>query len=104
MGEIVFKFLFLFSIWLFCLSSTTGNNVIVDIVVLNCQKCNQCLICQVSGHKSLGCSLNVMFIVIVYFGQVMSPHHSHQMSHKGAKDEVKQAKKSGPDGPLAQYF
>ena len=31
-----------------------GHNVIVHIVVLNCQKCNQCLKCQVSGHKSLG--------------------------------------------------
>ena len=27
--------------------------VIVNIVVLNCQKCNECLRCQVSGHKSL---------------------------------------------------
>ena len=25
-----------------------------NIVVLNCQKCNQCHKCQVSGHKSLG--------------------------------------------------
>ena len=31
-----------------------GHNVIVNIVVLNCQKCNQCLKCQVSYHKSLG--------------------------------------------------
>ena len=31
-----------------------GHNVIVYIVVLNCQKCNQCLKCQVSGHESLG--------------------------------------------------
>ena len=31
-----------------------GHNVIVNIVVLNCQKCNQCLKCQVSGHKSQG--------------------------------------------------
>ena len=30
-----------------------GHNVIVNIVVLNCQKCNQCLKCQVSGRKSL---------------------------------------------------
>ena len=30
-----------------------GHNVIVNIVVLNCQKCNQCLMCQVSGYKSL---------------------------------------------------
>ena len=29
-----------------------GHNVIVHIVVLNCQKCNQCLKCQVSGHKN----------------------------------------------------
>ena len=28
------------------------HNVIVHIVVLNCQKCNQCLKCQVSGHKN----------------------------------------------------
>ena len=31
-----------------------GHNVIANIVVLNCQKCNQCLKCQVSGHKCLG--------------------------------------------------
>ena len=31
-----------------------GHNVNVNIVVLNCQKWNQCLKCQVSGHKSLG--------------------------------------------------
>ena len=30
------------------------HNVIVNIVVLNCQKYNQCLKCQVAGHKSLG--------------------------------------------------
>ena len=29
-----------------------GHNIIVHIVVLNCQKCNQCLKCQVSGHKN----------------------------------------------------
>ena len=29
-----------------------GHNVIVHIVVLNCQKYNQCLKCQVSGHKN----------------------------------------------------
>ena len=44
-----------------------GHNVNVDIVVLNCQKCNQCLKCQVSGHKSLG---------LLFEGHVMSPHHS----------------------------
>ena len=31
-----------------------GYNVNVNIAVLNCQKCNQCLKCQVSGHKCLG--------------------------------------------------
>ena len=31
-----------------------GYNVNVNIVVLNCQKWNQCLKYQVSGHKSLG--------------------------------------------------
>ena len=30
------------------------HNVNVNIVVLNCQKCNQCLKCQVSGDKSPG--------------------------------------------------
>merc|ERR1712051_50630 len=30
-----------------------GHNAIVHIVVLNCQKCNQCLKCQVSGHQKL---------------------------------------------------
>ena len=30
-----------------------GHKVIVSIVVLNCQQCNQCLKCQVSGHKTL---------------------------------------------------
>ena len=28
-----------------------GHKVIVNNVVLNCQQCNQCLKCQVSGHK-----------------------------------------------------
>ena len=28
-----------------------GHKVIVDIVVLNCQQCNQCLKCQVSSHN-----------------------------------------------------
>ena len=28
--------------------------MIVNIVVLNCQKCNQCLKCQISAHKSIG--------------------------------------------------
>ena len=37
-----------------CPSLFKGHNVNVDIVVLNCHKCNQCLKCQVSGHKSLG--------------------------------------------------
>ena len=29
-----------------------GHNVIVHIDVHNCQKCNQCLKCHVSGHKN----------------------------------------------------
>ena len=29
-----------------------GHKVIVNNVVLNCQQCNQCFKCQVSGHKS----------------------------------------------------
>ena len=37
-----------------CHSLFKGHNVNVNIVVLNCHKCNQCLKCQVSGHKSLG--------------------------------------------------
>ena len=37
-----------------------GYNVNVNIVVLNCQKCNQCLKCQVSGHKSLGLLFEVV--------------------------------------------
>ena len=44
-----------------------SHNVNVNIVVLNCQKCNQCLKCQVSGHKSLG---------LLFEDHVMSPHHS----------------------------
>ena len=31
-----------------------GHNVNVKIVVPNCQKCYQCLKCQVSGHKYRG--------------------------------------------------
>ena len=31
-----------------CCPVAQGHNVIVHIVVLNCQKCNQCLKCQVS--------------------------------------------------------
>ena len=34
-----------------------GHNIIVNIVVSNCQKCNQCLRCQVSGHKKLSKNL-----------------------------------------------
>ena len=37
-----------------------GHNVIVNIVVLNCQKCNQCLKCQLTSL--LDCSLMVMKI------------------------------------------
>ena len=38
---------------------------------------------QVSNLKSVGgCSLNVMVIVIVYFDQIMSHHHSDQMSQR----------------------
>ena len=37
-----------------CHSLFKGHNVIVDIVVLNCQKCIQCHKCQVSGHKYRG--------------------------------------------------
>ena len=36
-----------------------GHNVIVHIVVLNCQKCNQCLKCHVSGHKNWNHSENI---------------------------------------------
>ena len=45
-----------------------GHNVNVNIVVLNCQKCDQCLKCQVSSHKSLGLlsSLIVIVFVIVF--------------------------------------
>ena len=35
-----------------CHSFFKGHNVIVNTFVHNCQKCNQCLKCQVSGHKS----------------------------------------------------
>ena len=59
------------------------------MVVLNCQKCDQFH----KGHKSLGLStlmvmvmvmvvVMVMVMVMVYFGQVMSPHHSDQMSQR----------------------
>ena len=34
-----------------CHSLFNGHKVIVYVVVLNCQQCNQCLKCQVSGHK-----------------------------------------------------
>ena len=38
-----------------------GHNVNVNIVVLNCQKWNQCLKCQVSGHKFLGLLFDSVF-------------------------------------------
>ena len=66
-----------------------GHNVIVHIVVFNCQKCNQCLNSQVSSFRSkiswialLGCSLNVManVIVIVHFGHVSSSPWSNVAS------------------------
>ena len=37
-----------------------GHNVNVKIAVLNCQKCNQCLKWQASGHKSLGLLFEVV--------------------------------------------
>ena len=49
-----------------------GHKVNVNIVVLNCHQCNQCLKCQVSGHKSLGLlledvfQLNVIVFVIAF--------------------------------------
>ena len=63
-----------------------GRNVIVNIVVLNCQTCNQCLKCQVSGHKSLELlwnfskNLNVFRKSETEHGQVMSPRHSDNIS------------------------
>ena len=41
-----------------------GHKVIVNNVVLNCQQCNQCLKCQVSGHKI---SKNLTSIVDEFF-------------------------------------
>ena len=40
-----------------------GHSVIVDIVVLNCQKCNQFLKCQVSGNKSE----NLIFFLNIFW-------------------------------------
>ena len=70
----------------------------VDIVILNCQKCNQCLKGHRSlgllfwgvhnGHKSLGCSQTGMVIVNVYFGQITSPHHSDQMSQRSKVSRI----------------
>ena len=58
-----------------------GHNVNVNIVVLNCQKCNQCLKCQVSGHKSLGLLFEDVFQMLLslsffFVGQVMSYYMS----------------------------
>ena len=62
----------------------------VDIVILNCQKCNQCL----KGHKGAlwRCSLTVFVFVIVFafvfvflmifFCQGMSNNHSDHMSQR----------------------
>ena len=61
----------------------------VEIVVLNCQKCNQCL----KGHKSLGLffegvlHLSLSFTChrlchCLFVGQVMSLHLSDQMSQR----------------------
>ena len=50
-----------------------GHNVIVNIVVLNCQKCNQCLKCQVSGHKSLGLLLMSLYFPQIKRGSVTQP-------------------------------
>ena len=38
-----------------------GHNVTVNIVVLNCQKWNQCLKCQSSGHQSLKLPFGVFY-------------------------------------------
>ena len=48
-----------------CHSLFKGHNVNVNIVVLNCQKCNQCFNCQVSGHKSLGLLFEVMSCLLI---------------------------------------
>ena len=60
----------------------------VEIVVLNCQKCNQCL----KRHKYLGLffegvlqlslSVCVFHCHCLFVGQVMSPHLSDQMSQR----------------------
>ena len=58
----------------------------LEIVVLNCQKCNQCL----TGHKSprflfegVLCHCHCLLV-----GQVMSPYHSDQMFQRSQVSRV----------------
>ena len=46
-----------------------GHNVIVNIVVHNCQRCNQCLKCQVSEHKPQGLPWNFLESLICLFSE-----------------------------------
>ena len=47
-----------------------GHNVIVNIVVLNCQKCNQCLKCQVSYYKGLGLLFEGVLLMSLSFPKI----------------------------------
>jgi len=44
----------------------------VYIIVLNCQQCNQCLKCQVSGHKN--CHKKLSSKIVFFFSKNSADH------------------------------
>ena len=79
------------------LSSVTINSQATKIVMnpgsqlsLNCQNCSQCLKC----HKSLGLLLervlkmSLYLSLSIFFGHVMSFHHSEQMSQRSQVSRI----------------
>ena len=59
-----------------------GHNVIVNIVVLNCQKCNQCLKCQVSGHESQGLLFKGVLLMSLSFPKIWNFSNNLNFVHK----------------------
>ena len=56
------------------------HNVNVNIIVLNCQKWNQCLKCQVSGHKSPGLLFDGVLLISLTLSLSLSLYLSLYLS------------------------
>ena len=72
-----------------------GHNVIVHIVVLNCQKCYQCLKCHVSGHKNFQKLFFLKKLCVLIFALKKPFFSLHILSSP-------RAKRAGPKGPCAE--